>query len=210
MLTEYSSYDDIRKFRDKVIEKYEDIKLRWLEKDIHKYLLWCKNNINKCKVEDYGEYPTLKRTFKVDGQVIDVEIASLYCDENGRLNKKTFSTGIYTYIETNKGKIRYAFLKNSNDIYIYTPHFMKRRKERFKIHPTMPTTFSEVIPYTRNGNDYELRVCIDSIMITRRVEKDFVKFITFLHKDMCTSKNYQELFERAGKAIDEHDIYEWK
>jgi hypothetical protein len=47
-------------------------------------------------------------------------------------------------------------------------------------------------------------------MITERPEEDIVRYITYLDYNGCTSDNYQELFARAGQAIDEQDIYQWR
>ena len=198
MLTEYSSYDDIRKFRKKVLEKYEDMKDGWLGEEIDKWMLH-----NRKKHETY-----MVKTFMVDGQKIQLE---MYPAINGfdRISKKTYSFALGTAIETRNGKMWYSFAKNNNEIHVYSPHYFKRHKERFNCESLTDFNNTEIVPYKRNGRDYELWVCFDSVMIIRRKE-DFVYHITFLHKDKCTGRHYQNLFERVGKAIDEHDIYEWK
>lgn len=190
--------NDIRAFRKKVLAKYEDMKDGWLGKEIEKWMLQ-----NRKKHETY-----MVKTFMVDGQKIQLE---LYPVVNGfdRISKKTYSFALGTAIETRNGKMWYSFAKNNNEIHVYSPHYFKRHKERFDCESLTDFNNTEIVPYKRNGRDYELWVCFDSVMIVRRKE-DFVYHITFLHKDSCTSRNYKNLFERVGKAIDEQDIYEWK
>lgn len=64
MLTEYSTRDDIRKFRDKVFLKYEEMKDGWLGKEINRWML-----LNRKKVGHY-----MVRSFKVDSQEVILEI----------------------------------------------------------------------------------------------------------------------------------------
>ena len=39
MITEYSTRNDIRNFRDKVFLKYEEMKAGWLGKEINKWMI---------------------------------------------------------------------------------------------------------------------------------------------------------------------------
>lgn len=201
MLTEYSSYDDIRKFRDKAREKFSKMYDGWLGKELERERIkWRKlKNFNNNKVI------TFDRTFKIENQVVKVSFTPSY-SPLGDFIKSHYSHCLSTKIETSKGK--YTIILGDNVIEILTAHYTKRFKERLGGYVFYQWT--DIIPYTRNGKTYELECSGDGVHITRRVEKDIVKHITILHRDMCTSKNYQELFERAGKAIDEHDIYEWK
>lgn len=204
MLTEYSSYDDIRKFRDKVHAKYTEMKKGWLGKEIDRAMIkWRQANLLK------GHFGGIERNFKVDNHL--VELAIYPCGyRSGRINKNKFSFALGVSVETKKGKLYYTFPKSVNEIHVYTPHYLKRHKERFDCQFRTDIANQEIVPYVRNGRNYILRICSDSVMITRKIADDIIMYITFLHRNMCTSKNYQELFERAGKAIDEHDIYEWK
>lgn len=200
MITQYSNKNDIRVFRDKVFLKYESMKEGWLGKEIKKWML-----LNRRKPEH-----SMVRHFKVDGQVVMLEIfPSVYQDTN-RASKKLYSFALGIFVETNHGKVWYSFSKTNKEIHVYTSHYMKRHKERFMCDYLTDFNNTDIIPYTRNGRKYELWVCLDSVMVTRRVDDDFIYHITFLHKNQCTGKNYQNLFERIGSVIDECDIYEWK
>lgn len=199
MLTEYSSYDDIRAFRKKVLSKYEEMKDGWLGKEINRWMIKTRRKHNTYFI----------REFKVDNQVVRLEAFPAVVQLYDRISKNTYSFALGTAVETRGGKMWYSFAKNNEEIHVYTPHYFKRHKERFNCDALTDFNNTEIVPYKRNGRDYELWVCFDSVMIIRRKE-DFVYHITFLHKDSCTGRHYQNLFERVGKAIDEHDIYEWK
>ena len=199
MLTEYSSYDDIRAFRKKVLYKYEEMKNGWLGKEINRWMIKTRRKHNTYFI----------REFKVDNQVVRLEAFPAVVQLYDRISKNTYSFALGTAVETRGGKMWYSFAKNNEEIHVYTPHYFKRHKERFNCEALTDFNNTEIVPYKRNGRDYELWVCFDSVMIIRRKE-DFVYHITFLHKDSCIGRHYQNLFERVGKAIDEHDIYEWK
>lgn len=200
MLTEYSNNDDIRAFRDKVFAKYEEMKQGWLGREINKWML-----LNRRKAEHW-----MVRKFKVDGQEVVLEVFPSVNYITDRASKKLYSFALGTYIETKQGKLWYSFAKTNKEIHMYTPHYMKRHKERFMCDCLTDFNNTEIVPYIRNGRKYELWVCLDSVMVTRRVDDDFIYHITFLHKDQYTGKNYKNLFERIGSVIDECDIYEWK
>ena len=199
MLTEYSNYDDIRAFRKKVLEKYEEMKNGWLGKEINRWMIQSRKNHDTFLV----------KTFKMEGQLVQLEIYPAVDRTFNRVSKNTYSFALGTAVETRDGKMWYSFAKNNKEIHVYTPHYFKRHKERFDCEALTDFNNTDIVPYKRHGRDYELWVCFDSVMIMRRKE-DFVYHITFLHKNSCTGRHYQNLFERVGKAIDEHDIYEWK
>lgn len=200
MLTEYSTYDDIRKFRDKVLEKYEDMKRGWLGKKIlRQVVLWKRDRKN------YSMF----QTFKLENQVVELEIyPAFYAD--GTYTSRWYNFRLCSAFETNKGRVWMMFSKTTDDIYFWTPHCMSRFKERFDSIAIPHVAAMEKVPYERDGKRFEFILHEDSVFIARRPEPDIVICITFLHRDMCTSRNYQELLERAGKDIDEHDIYVWK
>lgn len=200
MLTEYSTRNDIRIFRDKVFLKYEEMKLGWLGKDINRWMILNRKKADKC----------MMRSFKVENQEVILEIYPSVLQSTNRASKKFYSFALGTYVETKNGKIWYSFAKTNNEIHMYTPHYFKRHKERFMCDYLTDFNNTDIVPYTRNGRKYEFWVCLDSVMVTRRVDDDFIYHITFLHKDQCTGKNYKNLFERIGSVIDECDIYEWK
>ena len=201
MLTEYSSYDDIRKYRDKVHAKYSETKSGWLGKEISRQMIkWRQSWINRME--------EIHKTFKIDNQTVYLRICP-YCYDKETMNKRQWCFSLSTEVDTNKGKVVYAFPKTDKEIQVFTPHYTKRFKERYNSSYEVMVSASDKVQYIRNGKKYELLICDESILITRTFE-DIRLFVTFLHRDMCTSKNYQELFERAGKAIEEHDIYEWE
>ena len=203
MLTEYSTYDEIRAFRDKVLEKYNDMKVGWLGKEIVRQLLEWKR---RGGVKSYTK--SFVRTFKVDNQEVTFNLTPLI-DKDGRLITDKYGFGLSTFVETKQGKMSYTFPKSEKDIHITTPHYRKRINERFDCDMIPDIINCERVPYMRNGRKYELILHKDSVMITRRIEEDIIIFITFLHKDMCTGMNYQNIIERAGTIIDTDDVYEW-
>jgi hypothetical protein len=199
MLTEYSSYDDIRKFRDKAISKLLEMKSNggWLHKKIRRYVI---------KIKGQKTHAPAVVTLKVNNQEVLVAIFPSSNNKTDRLSHLIYVLSVT--IETNKGKN--IVILGDGEIKILSPHFAKRIKERSVFYKDVILGNSKTTKYIRNGKEYELSLVDNSVYIARRPCKDIVHLITFLTKDMCTSKNYQELFERAGKAIDEHDIYEWK
>lgn len=204
MLTEYSNFDDLRKFKRVAFEKYETMKNGWLGKEISKAIkTWRKTK----------RYSYFNKVFSVEHQKCLLSIFPRF-KANGNVDKNKFFFNLITNIETKHGRMTITFVRGDNLIRIGLPHFMKRFKERFDSQCLSSTAFTdvvtEIVPYIRNGKKYELLICDDSIIVAKRPEKDIHIFITFLHRDMCNSKNYQALFEMAGKKIDEDDVYEWK
>lgn len=197
MLTEYSSYDDIRKFRDKAVSKLLEMKKKdgWLYKKIRRYIIKIKGK--KARIP-------LFVAFKIDSQEVLVGIFPTI-DKMDKLSHLIYVPSVT--IETNKGK---NLVILEEEITIISPHFAKRVFERADLYKEIILGNNNATKYIRNGKEYELILANNNVYISRRPCEDVRHLITFLTKDMCTSKNYQELFERAGKAIDEHDIYEWK
>ena len=93
MLTEYSTRDDIRKFRDKVFLKYEEMKDGWLGKEINRWML-----LNRKKVGHY-----MVRSFKVDNQEVTLEIYPSVIQSTNRASKKLYSFALGTPVETRNG-----------------------------------------------------------------------------------------------------------
>ena len=197
MLTEYSSYDDIRKFRDKAVSKLLEMKKEdsWFYKKIRRYII---------KIKGKKTCIPLLASFKVDSQ----EVSVIVFPTIGKMDKLSHLIYLLSVtIETNKGK---NLIILGKEIIIASPHFAKRVFERSDLYKDIILGNCNTTKYIRNGKEYELILADNSVYISRRPCEDIRHLITFLTKDMCTSKNYQELFERAGKAIDEHDIYKWK
>lgn len=204
MLTEYSNYNDIRAFRNKVLEKYAEMKRGWLGKKIDRQMIeWKRNKEAVLK----GFFVNADLSFKVDHQNVYLRIFPAFHSDKS-FYKETFGFTLYTFVETNRGRLRYLFTKSHKEIHIYTPHFQKRFDERHSSHCIPDVVNGEYIPYIRNGRKYELffHEESDSVCVARRIEDDIIMFITFLHRDMCTGNNYQHLLEQAGQSI---DLYEW-
>jgi hypothetical protein len=202
MITEYSTYEDIRKLRDKAFAKYNEMKKGWLGKEARRAMIKWRRNTKF--------YTPIVKKFKVDNQILTLEILpAMY--ENGSLYKTDFGFHLTTYIETNNGRVYYGFTLHPMQIHIYTPHYVKRNRERNTLRYLSDVICTDIVPYDRKGKRYELRICHDSVMITERPEEDIVRYITYLDYNGCTNNmNYQELFARAGQAIDEQDIYQWR
>lgn len=200
MLTEYSTYDDIRKFRDKASAKFNDMIKGHLGKAIRRKKLEWK------KIKSENRQPFYHK-FRLDGQELEVLVLPIE-NEYGRLKDDGFFCNVFTFVDTNNGKTLYEFLPNKKTITISSPHYIKRNKERHVYEHGIK--YSENFPYIRNGRKYELVVCGENVIVCRRVDDDIMIYITLLTKDMCTSNNFQSIFAQAGKVIDEHDIYEWK
>ena len=199
MLTEYSTYDELRKFRDKAVVK------SWLlmQQEGMKRLLRLKRmewNLYKS-----GYRSPIKKRFEVDGQEVNLYI---YPSENeyGLIDSSTYQTNITVGVNTSKGLSEYQF--HPKLITISTPHYISRFNERGMIMDEPQQT--ERHPYMRNGREYELLTFGDNVIVCRRPEPDILIHVTHLTKDMCTSRNFQAIFAQADKAIDEHDIYIWK
>ena len=199
MLTEYSTYDELRKFRDKAVVK------SWLlmQQEGMKRLLRLKRmewNLYKS-----GYYSPIKKLFEVDGQEVNFYIYPSKT-KYGTIDPLSYQTNLTVGINTSKGLSEYQF--HPKLITISTPHYISRFNERGTIIDEPQQ--SERHPYIRNGREYELLTVGDNVIVCRRPEPDIIIYVTHLTKDMCTSRNFQAIFAQAGKVIDEHDIYVWK
>lgn len=211
MLVEKSSLDEIRHFRDTTIKKFAKMFSSWLYKDYQAYL---KSIKGKSNVKNFV------KTFLVENQTVYIEFFPVYRKCNNvelGATRKTAVFSIYTYVETKRGKLRYS-LDDLDEISIMTPHYLSRIDERIFGNPIVLNT-QTTIKYIRNGQEYELTCDNCRVIISKRIQKDIKVLVTCLHKDMCTGKNYQEIFKRIenkeddssiNALIDEQDIYEWK
>lgn len=211
MLVEKSSLDEIRHFRDTTIKKFAKMFSSWLYKDYQAYL---KSIKGKSNVKNFV------KTFLVENQTVYIEFYPVYRKCNNvelGATRKTAVFSIYTYVETKRGKLRYS-LDDLDEISIMTPHYLSRIDERILGNPIVLNT-QTTIKYIRNGQEYELTCDNCRVIISKRIQKDIKVLVTCLHKDMCTGKNYQEIFKRIenkeddssiNALIDEQDIYEWK
>lgn len=199
MLTEYSTYDDIRKFRDKAVAKSEammtdDGFLRLIGRKMTEWSLHRRENRSP-----------LIRAFDVDWQKVEFLIMPNE-DNNGNIIPFSVFSSLSVCIETRKGRSVYEFLPDM--IAISSPHFVSRCRERSRI--TRGAEIAQRKPYIRDGRKYELLTFGENVVVCRRPEPDIVIYITFLNKDMCQSRNFRAIFAQIDKDIDEHDIYVWK
>ena len=75
MLTEYSTYDDIRKFRDKAWAKFYDMADGWLYPKIKRKLLeWHKHS----DIVSKGHYKGMFSKFVLDHQVVIYYISPFF------------------------------------------------------------------------------------------------------------------------------------
>lgn len=201
MLTEYSTYDDIRKFRDKVVAKADEMmkeeKMRRLFS--RKVIEW--------NLQRREHRSPIFKYFEMDGQEVEM-IISPHENSFGLVAPFMYMCSLSTLVETKKGRAMYEFQAGKVGIAISSPHYIKRCRER--CHIAYGTQIAHGTPYIRNGRKYELLTYGENVVVCRRPEPDIVIYITHLTKDMCTSRNFQGIFAQAGKDIDEHDIYVWK
>lgn len=212
MLVENNSIEEIITFKEKVFEKYTKMMYKWLGKKVVKFTI---DMHKKSRYENI--YGIMEQTFLLENQKMNICFEPQY-DEKCRCKRFDFYYTIDTFVETSRGKLSYSFTPDGVDI--FTPHYEKRHKERIVPKGTIVLGDEEKqITYRRNGKVYELTIYADTISIRRRLHTDVTLYITCLHKDMCTGKNYQELFKRIenkeddssiNAIIDEQDIYEWK
>lgn len=205
MITEYHSDKEIYKEIDGCRNKFNEMWVSWLSNDVMRYI---RKNKRRAK-ENSIMTPT--KTFKYKNQVYGIRFMYHY-------GLKKLMCSLSTQVETPKGKIVICFSYNKNDeISLLLPHYRQRRRQREckGVSVIMDDyTNEKAIKYNRNGKEYELIIdtLFNEISITR-VGKEAPKiryFITTLHMETCTGKNYQELFKRADACIDSCDIYEWK
>lgn len=190
MLTEYSSIDDIRKFKEKARDKASEIINGSLSNYTRRLLI--KSKQNKKFIQGKEIF------YSVDRQKVGLNV---FATPTGEI-----MMALLTEVETDKGRMTYEL---SDPINVHTPHYRRRFKERIGSCRYGPASKTEV-PYIRNGTEYRLQIVGDSVVVVKYIDDDFCVYVTFLHRKMCTSKNYQELFDRVGKRIDEEDVYEWK
>lgn len=213
MLVEKSTKEDIRRFRDKAIARCEAAIEGWMHKKIKAFL----NRVSGTELTDAH----LREEFVIDKQKVVLDIMPSI-DPFGRCRKKDYDVNIYTFVETQKGQIAYYFKRNR--IIVATPHFRTRLKQRRNM--IDDNNKKRDIPgygirYVRNGIIYMLCVTENDVCIVRH-DGDFVYHITYLRKDMCSGKKYQDLFsrleERTKESIPELDeiisnsdiLYKWE
>lgn len=205
MITEYHSDKEIFNEIDGCRDKFNEMWISWLEKDVMRY-------IRKHKSRAKGNSIMIPvKTFKFKNQVYEMRFMYHY-------GLKKLMSSLSTKVETLKGKVKICFTYDKNDeISFLLPHYRRRRKQRDCKGISIITedyTNKKTIKYNRNGNEYELIIdtLFNEISITK-VSKEAPKlryFITTLHMETCTGKNYQELFKRADAHIESCDIHEWK
>lgn len=199
MLTEYSSYDEMRKFRNKAVLRSWEIM-----REEHTQRLLKLKKIEWSLRKPELRHPVEKR-FETDGQKVEFLIYPKE-NEDGTIDPLSFNTSLSVSIQTRKGVS--VFQLHPKIICVLTPHYISRSKDRLIYLNGVQQ--SERHPYMRNGRQYELLTVGDNVLVCRRPEPDILIYITHLTKDMCTSRNFQGIFAQAGKDIDEHDIYVWK
>jgi hypothetical protein len=191
MLTKYYTEEELLKELDIIIEKYYDMRNGWLGKKLS-------------RLQKKQKYGCLLQQITYNKQVYD----TVTMFEN-----KMIYTSMNTSIESKYGKFFIHFTAKHQMVFVQTPHYTKRCGERCGFISQDATQIAST-KYRRNDKEYELFEMTDGncISIVRRskTNKRLVYFITALNREMCTSKNYQELLSRVGKQIDDDDIYEWK
>jgi hypothetical protein len=194
MLTEYYNETELVTELNLVSDKLESMKNGWFGEKLLR--LFKKNRQGGKLIQDL--------TYNKQKYIIEI-IWDSSC------KKGHFAYNITTRMETKNGQIKISFSQKDSPIFLYSPHYRKRYKERCE----QTACFSydlKGIKYKRNGREYELIDMDTDIVITRRgKQEDRLRYwITALSRDMCTSKNYQELLSRVGSQIDNDDVYEWK
>lgn len=194
MITEHHSDIEITNEVGKAIIKCNEMLNGWFGKKLAKL------------VKRYKSVNIITQQFTLNNQVYFIKVT---------WTEETYKNGdisliIVTYYETKNGKVFITFDRRSR-IFIYSPHYMKRQKERM-IGDCMLYDRLKGVKYTRNGKEYELLTHDDDIIISRRSKenKNMMYFITLLNRDIVTNKNYTELLSRIDNQIDSDDVYEWK
>lgn len=202
MLTEYSTYEDLRKFGDKAFAKSQSM---MMEEGMQRLL---RRKMIEWRLLKRENRQPIRKTFDLDGQTVIFYIGP-HDTIDGYVLPFACMVSLQTFVNTKKGLSRYEFLSEGQDrIVISSPHYLSRCRERH--HVIHKIEVGESVPYIRNGRKYELLSYSDNVIVCRRPEPDILIYITHLTKDMCTSRNFQGIFAQAGKDIDEHDIYVWK
>lgn len=204
MLTEYSTYDDIRKFRDKAWEKFNKMYDGWLHSKIYRQTLEWHRHSDAVKK---GRYKSIYSDFTVDNQVVRYNIAPQF-NRDGTISKELFGVALGTEVPMRRRTLYYRF--NGIDIEIMTTHYLRRFTERSDFKYRIPIKYAKVARYRRDGEIFEYLVFLNYIMITKRLAPDILFFKTFLHRDIITGRNHKELIARAERGVDYDDIYEWK
>ena len=199
MLTEYSTYDDIRKFRDKAVAKS---KYMMMEEGMRRLI---GRKMTEWSLHNPGNRVPITKRFDIDGQEVEFAVSPSEA-KNGAIIPFSYVSSLFTYVETRKGRCLYEF--HPYMIAISSPHCLSRSRERAI--SMQSAEIPQIHPYIRDGRKYELLTAGENVFVCRRPEPDVLIYITLLTKDMCKSRNFQEIFAQAGKDIDEHDIYVWK
>lgn len=202
MLVENFTTKELHRFREKITDRFYTMYNKWLYSEIKRMGIQQSRSANKIS--------------KVFPMTVDRQKCHIHITCSSR--KKLVWVSIETHIETPRGKIKMFFYPNDDSINITTPHYNKRLSERID-DSFLCIENQKVCPYLRHGRVYQLIVNRDAVQVAIDMGDKVLKYITVLHKDMCTGKHYQNLFERLesnlddsllNNTIDAASMYEWE
>lgn len=202
MLVENFTTKELHQFREKIMDKFYKMCDKWL-----------RSEIKRMGILQSRSATVISKVFPMT-----VERQKCHIHVNCTSTRKLFGVSIETHIETPRGKIKIYFYPNNDSINITTPHYNKRLAERID-DSFLYIENQKVCPYLRHGRVYQLIVNNDAVQVAIDMGDKVHKFITVLHKDMCTGKHYQNLFERLesnlddsllNNTIDAASMYEWE
>lgn len=203
MLVEKFTTKELRQFRKKLMDKFDAMCDGWLGAELRKMSIRQRRSANQIW----------------KGLTVTVDKQKCYIGILCSTQKGAFFASIQTFIETSKGRVGVTFFTDDDLIMVTTPHYRKREKERLDFSSIYLVENEKVCSYLRHGCVYQLIVNNDAVKVTVDMGDNVRKYITVLHKDMCTGKHYQNLLKQLedntensllNDTIDAASIYEWE
>ena len=120
----------------------------------------------------------------------------------------TFNTNyqpfIITNVQTQHGTYTVQASLSEQYIHVYSPHFSKRSKERYRYgYKGERDVCFQVYQYTKNSENYDVYVDDNGAVILIKNKGDLKVFITYLQAHM-TKNIYKEIALNNCTSLDEH------
>lgn len=109
---------------------------------------------------------------------------------------------ISTNVQTCHGRYRVQAAVDGSAIYVYSPHFDKRVRERYRHQKNRNDAEFDVFKYTKNGEEYRVLIDDNGDLMLLKDKGDLKVFITYLQAHM-TKNVFKEIDNNKCSLLDE-------
>ena len=109
---------------------------------------------------------------------------------------------ISTNVQTCHGRYRVQASVDGSRIYVYSPHFDKRIRERYRHKNNRNDAEFDVFKYTKNGEEYSVLMDDNGDLMLLKDKGDLKVFITYLQAHM-TKNVFKEIDNNKCSLLDE-------